>query len=118
MLERDFSSKDRNYYLEEKIKNVLIKIESKINNKEKFKTFLNKIKINTEKIEDNYEKEGLKIAGKIDRNSDLDIILEEYKKYKYKSEVIDVLLKQIDFKLKEPFYDMNINELTDFNNIK
>jgi len=60
----------------------------------------------------------LKIAGKINKNSNLEIILEEYKKYKYKSEVIDILLKQIGFKLKEPFYDMNINELTDFNSIK
>jgi len=118
MLERDFSWKEKNYYLEEKIKNVLIKIENKINNKEKFKTFLNKIKRNIENIEDNYGKEWLKIAGKINKNSNLEIILEEYKKYKYKSEVIDILLKQIGFKLKEPFYDMNINELTDFNSIK
>jgi hypothetical protein len=95
--------------LEKKISKVLKELEKKAW-KEKWILSLVKINSKLEKINKPFQKRWLEIASKINTNSDLNKIFDEFKKYKYKKEVLEILTKQIKFKLKESYYDSALKE--------
>ena len=95
--------------LEKKISKILDKLEKNVW-KEKWILSLEKINSKLEIINKTFPDKGLKIASKIKTNSDLNKIFDEFKKYKYKKEVLNILTKQVKFKLKESYYDSAIEE--------
>jgi hypothetical protein len=90
--------------LEKKISKVLKELEKKVW-KEKWILSLVKINSKLDKINKPFQKRWLEIASRINTNSDLNKIFDEFKKYQYKKEVLYILTRQIKFKLKESYYD-------------
>jgi len=108
---REQKSSCNNKFLNDKIKRIIDNLEKKINNKEKFNALLLKIRKKIEIIKSKYKENWLKIAWKINQNSDISKIIKEYEKYMYKWEVLEILWKYVWFKSKENYYDSTIDEI-------